>query len=508
MTMPNVEDFLHPIDCKHPVGEDARHDHAYDAMESEVKKFGSLFNEVVDWHIVREHSEHILRHLSKDLKAACYLSRAWVEHAGIEGLEAGLTLIHELLTGFGQELFPRRQRAREGAIDWLESQLKNVMVTLCASVGDKAQLSNCQALLDRVQLQYQTLFPSSDIDLIALKPLLDNGESNDCAKLTPAQPAPPKEKAAEQELPQTDVSGSSKLAQPDISPTVESHVSTNTLRIEDIKQPLKTSSEFLMRSDVGSGLIYRINRFLSWIDISELPGSDKNGVTQLSLAVSEESLSRYANVAVGDESLALELIPKLEATLLNTPFWITGHYYLYKMLNQGDYHDAANAVQHEAQVFVRRLSGIETLMFKNEVPFACDETKSWLSQENQTKVQHDTCYAPVQEIDVNLVKSKHVSIGSLGLQASELSQQLGANLSGRSQFLLYLNMIQAFHQVELFSLCLPYLESLWQIKEDMNLTQWEPQLCLLLDPLTDKTLSALFSDDRAIPKKYKAWMSV
>jgi len=114
----------------------------------------------------------------------------------------------------------------------------------------------------------------------------------------------------------------------------------------------------------------------------------------------------------------------------------------------------------------------------------------------------------VSEIAPSLAYSPKVSLDSFGHQVTDMSKQLGAELSGRSQFLLYLNMIRAFHGVGLYSLCLPYLETVWQIRERMNLSQWEPQLCLLLDPLTDKTLSELFSNDRAIPEKYKAWVSV
>ncbi len=49
MPLIDLEQLLAPISEQEPVGEDARYEFCYEMMESEVKKFGSLFGDTVDW---------------------------------------------------------------------------------------------------------------------------------------------------------------------------------------------------------------------------------------------------------------------------------------------------------------------------------------------------------------------------------------------------------------------------------------------------------------------------
>lgn len=53
MSVIEIERLLAPISDVNPVGEDARYEFCYEMMESEVKKFGSLFGETVDWSVVK-----------------------------------------------------------------------------------------------------------------------------------------------------------------------------------------------------------------------------------------------------------------------------------------------------------------------------------------------------------------------------------------------------------------------------------------------------------------------
>ncbi len=117
MSLIDTETLLAPISEHSPTGEDARYEFCYEMMEAEVKKFGSLFGETVDWHIVKVHSIEVLSQHSKDLKALCYLIRSLVEDKGVIGLEAGLSLLNDSISRFGNELYPKRKRGRDGAVE-------------------------------------------------------------------------------------------------------------------------------------------------------------------------------------------------------------------------------------------------------------------------------------------------------------------------------------------------------------------------------------------------------
>ena len=87
-----INTLLEPINEASPAGEDARYEFSFEMMEAEVKKFGSLFGETVDWAVVQNHATEVITKHSKDFKAMCYLTRALVESEGLPGLEQGLAL--------------------------------------------------------------------------------------------------------------------------------------------------------------------------------------------------------------------------------------------------------------------------------------------------------------------------------------------------------------------------------------------------------------------------------
>ena len=130
-------------------------------MESEVKKFGSLFGETVDWKVVEDHATHVLTGHSKDFKAMCYLTRAMVEAGGLEGLDKGLNLIGESLICFGLDLYPRRKRGRDGAIEWLNHQMKLVLPKLEAKQLRWESVSACIDRVENIQRHFDEIFQDS-----------------------------------------------------------------------------------------------------------------------------------------------------------------------------------------------------------------------------------------------------------------------------------------------------------------------------------------------------------
>ncbi|SKA61860.1 type VI secretion-associated protein, VC_A0119 family [Enterovibrio nigricans DSM 22720] len=145
----NVDPFLSPISDASPTGEDARYELAYELMEAEVKKFGSLFGETVDWNVVEKNAAEVLCHYSKDLKAACYLVRAMLETKQLHGLEQGFAILLALVERFGGGLHPTRKRGRDGAIEWLNHQMKLALPKEESSSPSWSVLSECLELVEK-----------------------------------------------------------------------------------------------------------------------------------------------------------------------------------------------------------------------------------------------------------------------------------------------------------------------------------------------------------------------
>jgi len=260
-----VNDYLAPIQGEDQAGSDAKYDSAYEALESEVKKFGSLFDEVVDWSRVEKHSIEILTLCSKDIKVACYLCRAWTEKQEFAGMQEGLELVSGLLQTYGSQLFPRRQRAREGAFEWLESQLKNIASKLPVNSGCKSQISSCRELISTIQGQFESLHSGTNVSLLSIQSLLDDAVRQlEVDGIDEAEGSDQSEHGqAQQQVRQTEqksISDNSeqtfqytKIAAEHESKTPSNNydVELSGENIEFFKQPLKKAAQAFLNADIG-----------------------------------------------------------------------------------------------------------------------------------------------------------------------------------------------------------------------------------------------------------------
>lgn len=501
----DIDACLHPINETFPAGEEAKYEFCYERMEFEIKKFGSLFGEVIDWKIVETNGLEVLTTYSKDLKAICYLTRAWIEQAGFSGLERGLSLFSKNLTLFGNSLYPRRKRARDGAVEWFISQLESVLPKLALQDTSWEEASSCLALISEVEDKYQHIFSDSDVAFFNVSSVIKNviahlpqAESDDSATVDyqevivsdPVDVAP-------EATPPTLAVPMPPAAQP-IKKEIE--IDTDFSSPSVAKKTLKKIAEFMLYSNVGDSLAYRLHRYATWCDIDELPPHDNDNKSPISLAVSQDKLSEYKEKA--QQETDHEVLKHLEKTLADVPFWLSGHYLMYQMLNNLNHEAAAEAVKQETILFVQSLKGIETLSFSNSEPFADEATIKWLA--SRTAALTST---PNTFLEDDLSSEDPVTLATLGDYVSLIAQGLAADTSGRGQLILHLKLIKAYHLVGLLPLCLPYIEKIWVIREEINLMSWEPHLCKQFDVLVEKTMMEMYPAKDLMPEKYQQWLS-
>ncbi|EID4382464.1 type VI secretion system protein TssA [Vibrio parahaemolyticus] len=522
MSVIEIERLLAPISDVNPVGEDARYEFCYEMMESEVKKFGSLFGETVDWSVVKTHATEVLEHHSKDLKAICYLVRALTEEFGLQGFEQGLKLLSEALNRFGVELYPSRKRGRDGAVEWLNHQFKLVSSRFAESAQSWDLVSGCISTIEEVQRQYDDIYQDSEADFFEIRSQLNAlsqqaavDEQSDGAMATIEQTAPltasqpvAVETPAQSEV-QTVVAkavpSAPKPAPVKKTVTKEVDVDTDFSSPAASKRTLKKVAEVMIHANPSEPLAYRIYRHLTWDDIDGLPDHQSNE-TPLSLAVSSDQQAEYRDKASQESDI--DTVKRLERTLTDAPFWLTGHYFVYSMLNNLGFNDAALAVKQEVKRFVDSLEGIELLTFKNSIPFADEATLSWLSTQSSTSSSAQSVVQTIVITDEDSLPMEDITLANLGEYAAELAHKLELDFSGRGQFMLHLQLIAAYQSVGLYPLCLPYLEKAWEVQQAFNLASWEPHLSSQLEDLIRKTLHQLFRNKDLLPEKYEKWKAI
>ncbi|WP_085343967.1 type VI secretion system protein TssA [Vibrio sp. ArtGut-C1] len=516
----DTDHLLKPISDESPAGNDARYEFCYEMMEAEVKKFGSLFGETVDWNVVKTNAMEVLEHHSKDLKALCYLVRALAEESGLKGFEQGLKLINEALACFGSDLYPSRKRGRDGAVEWLNHQFKLMSTKLADSAQSWELVSGCISAIEEVQRQYDDVYQDSEADFFEIRTQLNvlsqqaaADDQSDDSVATIEQAAPATQPAAVETPAQNDVqTASAKTVPPAPKPAPvkkavakEVDVDTDFSSPTASKRTLKKVAEVMLHANPSDPLAYRIYRHLTWDDIDGLP-DHQNNETPLSLAVSSDQQADYRDKA--NQESDIDTIKRLERTLTDAPFWLTGHHFVFSMLNNLGFDDAAIAVKQEVKRFVDSLEGIEHLSFKNSIPFADEATLSWLSTQDATSSTSQPVVQTVVISEEDSLPMEDITLENLGEYAAELARKLELDSSGRGQFMLYLQLIAAYQSVGLYPLCLPYLEKGWEVQKAFNLASWEPHLSSQLEDLIRKTLHQLFRSKDLLPEKYEEWQAI
>jgi len=504
-----LDGLLSPIGAGLPVGEDARYELCYELMEAEVKKFGSLFGETVDWQVVEQQAETVLLQHSKDLKAMAYMARAWAEHHGSEGLKAGLTLLKSALEQYGNALYPARARGRDGAIEWLDNQIELIAAKLSNPV--QADLQTCAALCQEISFAMGEVFEGSEASLINARNALTTSSNSlgeppasppsavepEKGRMTdePSSVAEPKAVATPEPVPVS--AAPMQKVSPPASPA-----RTSVLSGEADKKSLAQMAEHLLHQSPEMPLAYQVGRFVTWMDIDELPPHDAEGKTPLRLPVNKDTLSDYESALVHQS--ASEHYRRLEKSLRNTPFWLTGQRLMHDMLKQLGFHQAAESVREETRRFTARIAGIDALRFDDETPFADETTRQWLAA--PSAAAGSSGHEGLAELLDGKVDGifEGAELGQLLVSASSL---LDDAQSGRSRFLLHLQLARLLHQNGLHSIALPHLEVIWPERERINLSYWEPALDAELEQLLSLTLTQIYSREDAFPAKYREWLA-
>ncbi len=527
--MIEIDALLKPISDAQPEGDDARYEFNYELMEAEVKKFGSLFGETVDWKVVKTHALDVLLAHSKDLKAMCYLTRALAEEHKLNGVEQGLKLIAEAISQYGEKLYPQRKRGRDGAVEWLNHQLKLLLAKYSELDCDWNAASACLSETERVQAQFDLVFADSEADFFDIRNELnalmqrvgnaapisnesDNVTNNGIAASTEEQAQSPtvveSAPAPQASSPEPSAGLQPTAAQAVVAkkaPVKEVDLDTDFSSPTASKRTLKKVAETMLHANPSDPLAYRIYRHLTWDDVDSLP-DNQNQQTPLILAVSQDQQADYRDKAQQESDV--DTIKRLERTLTDAPFWLTGHYLVYSMLKNLGYELAASAVKEETLAFIDQFKGIETLQFKNSVPFADEATQSWLSTRVASGAPSAAIVQNVTLIEQDALPVDEITLETLGEFTAEVAKRLEQDHSGRGQFLLYLQLVTAYHSVGLFTLCLPYLEKIWLVRKEISLSSWEPHLSLQLDALSEKTLKELYENKEQLPEKYQDWKNI
>ena len=371
-----------PIQSDRPGGSDVRYDPEYEQLQAEIDKLSlPSASGGVDWRKVSDLATSILADKSKDLLVASYLAVSQIHTRQLDGLADGLSLMHDLIVDYWDNLFPpkKRMRGRLGALEWWIEKTESA---LTGSISDPVAPGRLEALnatlskLDTLLKEHLSEPPSLRPINRALETIPSLSETKPEPESAPAderfQPSPPPEpervtkREASKATPATTKPETLVTAQ-DAQKVINSGL-----------QKLRQAATFLLENDPTNAMTYRCRRIAAWSMLSAPPPESK-GQTQIPPPPPQV---RQELIDLKDNDNWHALITSAEQRLSQFIFWLDLNRYVSEALVKlGDeYQSAHGVVCQETAFLLDRLPGVVDLTFSDGTPFADSETRQWLTQ--------------------------------------------------------------------------------------------------------------------------------
>ncbi|MAL00543.1 MAG: type VI secretion system protein TssA [Alcaligenaceae bacterium] len=485
----DVTPLLTPISESAPAGEEARATESYEAIAAEIEKMTSLSGaSPIDWALIEQQGTNLLSSQTKDFMLAAWVSAAWMERHGLQGLQAGLELQAGLIETFWETAFPpvKRLRGRRNALSWwterasswlennelpaIDSALHTKMVDAATRMdGALAERDpDAPPLLTFVQqIKRLDVIPEAGTDdkangtaTVETNPA-DNTSSGNAGN-TGAGAAP----ATASQHPAT-APPVSTPALPDQLSTLDDIVHA----LHPIADALGHISTALINIDRFQPLIIEINRFAARAALLSAPPA-VSGATSLNPPPAPIMDAFQTICGAGNADGIIEFC---ESRILTFPFWLDLDYQSargYEMMGEQGAR-MRQAVIKNTLTFTERLPELEHLTFSDGTPFASAETRQWLGDcraLNSGAAATDPFEKTQQEARAATSNGQHD-------QAMQLYQDLlQSTFSGRDQFRARIALLDLFMSANGSADPMPLAQPIFQDCKTMNLFQWEPIL--------------------------------
>ncbi|MGO1773202.1 MULTISPECIES: type VI secretion system protein TssA [unclassified Halomonas] len=470
-----------------PVGEPLEESNDYLALDAEMMKVGSLQHASVAWETAETLAIQMISQRGKDLKVLGHLLHC-LQHDG-NGVRFALSL--RLLTRALEQPWwehaypfngPRGAKLRPR----LFLQFTQRSVKLSAGLdfhNAEDEFEACQTALTELQARVEK-------DSLPADALSELSRQLSAQRPTQSSSSSASEKPAQQGERSETVESHQAHQVASTTADTQAPAKAPELRLEagnerSNRQALLKMADFLSEQSPGEPLAYRLRRYAVWSAIQALPAAKAEGKTELA-PVSADRIADYREaLARGGDS---DLWQRIENSLAVSPYWIAGHRLSAGLAKQLGHPRCAEAIRDEAQRFVERLPGIETLTFNNGARFVDDETQRWLYSSASGSSGGDGNGSDAWQVGLEEARDAAES-GDIGGALKVLDQGLNSARSPRESAYWRLASADLLHETGLESLAQQHYQTLHQSVTELALEQWEPALVSRLKAAVKETYS-------------------
>jgi type VI secretion system protein VasJ len=476
-----------PIQPDQPAGSDVRYGPEFEQLQAEIDKLTlPSASGGINWEKVSDLAASILAKQSKDLLVAGYLAVSQIHVRRIEGLADGLTVMHDLLENFWDDLFPpkKRMRGRSGAIEWwiekTEAALKGIKPE--SDAGEKrSAISTTLTRIDSLLVEHLPDPPMLRSIETALANMLSTAEetAETQAEPTVEQTESEPEPAAKPE-PSQEPTAPSGAREPGVFATEEDAQKIISSGMQTIRQ----AANALLENNPTNALAYRYQRIAAWSVVSS-PPPDTNGQTQIMPPAPHvlESL-----VKLKENGNWEALIISAEQHLSQYIFWFDLNRLVAEALISlgDDYQSAHEEVCQDTAFFIRRFPPLSEMSFSDGTPFADPETRRWLNDISfgarlaveSTVSKPGTTGEPDRKADVLAEAQALVKKKKLLNAVQLLHNELKTCVSQQEALMWRLALCRILIASKGIDMALPHLDLILKDIETYRLETWDPHFAM------------------------------
>lgn len=377
------QEWLEPVSDDHPCGEDVAYADDFEAIKIELAKLSGM-----DYRLILDASERLLKRESKDLRVATYYIFASLRDRGLAGLSDGLEILCGLLQKFDQSLWPKKPVQKRNALNWLSGE--RVLDTLKeVGLSDSTELKRTLSALMSLQHYFdgweEAVRPS-------LFPLLQYFEESSVRfSSSPTSSNQNQEAVAPVE----------QVATPQIHQ--ESRGSSESLTVTKVNSSkalldqVRINAAYLREQDDGYWSANKMIRAVRWGGLNGIP-PHQNGQTRLKAPRAD--LLANLNRLVQEQQWR-DLLDKVEAAFLEgaNHYWLDLQYYAWQGQQAlgGLYLSQVDSSLFELKSLLTRCEGLTGLSFDNGFPFVSADTLKWLEQKVMSSTRKQTNSQAIQK---------------------------------------------------------------------------------------------------------------
>lgn len=480
-----------PIPGAAPAGASARYEAEFEQLAAEIAKMESVEGKTtLKWPDVVSLSKTLLGTKSKDLLVASYMTLGLYRTKGYKGLQAGLTVIRDLMNTFWDGLFPEkaRMRARSQAIDWLSERVSAALVEgKPPSKSDKEPLEASSALIEELKTVVGSKFEDTPPDLGALARAID-----DKVGALPSDAPPPSESSPSEApavLPPDDPAPGAGGATATVATDSPENAKASLQGLREARIQIAAA---LRQGTPIDPLSYRLLRQTMWEEIVDVPA---NNGGQLDVGALDAAFAQGLEDLLGKGEY-LPVIEQAETRLATDPLWLDLNFFTVRAMEGlgRPYAAARKAVTDMVAGLMRTAPGLQDLRFADAQPLASDATKVWIQNEASSAGPA----AAASGLDAAIAEARKLLARKQFKEGVALVlQELQKVADRRSRFVCRLHLARLCQEAGKQDLALPQLEALDEEARRLGLDEWEPALSAELAQELYKCLLAASAPDKA-----------